>query len=94
MPRRWQVFEIVARKLGRGLAMLVDILNPERIVIGSIWGRQRALLEPLTLEVLEHEALPYSLAVCEIVPAGLGERVGDFASLSVAVSESLNLQKH
>lgn len=85
------VFEIVARKLGRGLAMLVDILNPERIVIGSIWGRQRSLLEPLTMTVLRQEALADALAVCEIVPAGLGEQVGDFASLSVAVNEGLRV---
>ena len=81
-----QVLDIVARKLGRGLAMLVDILNPERIVLGSIWGRQRALLEPVTLQVLQAEALSYSFAVCQIVPAGLGESVGDFAALAVAES--------
>ena len=81
-----QVLDIVARKLGRGLAMLVDVLNPERIVLGSIWGRQRALLEPATLQVLQEEALSYSFAVCQIVPAGLGESVGDFAALAVAES--------
>lgn len=80
-----RVFDLVARQLGRGLAILVDILNPERIVIGSIYARQRSLLEPLTLDVLRQEALPRSLAVCQIVPAGLGERVGDLASLSVAL---------
>jgi glucokinase len=89
-----EVFEIVAHKLGRGLAMLVDILNPERIVIGSIWGRQRALLEQLTLTVLRQEALADALAVCEIVPAGLGEQVGDFASLSVAVNEHSRVRSH
>ena len=85
-PLARQVFELVARQLGRGLAMLVDILNPERIVIGSIYGRQRDLLEPGMRATLEAEALPISLAVCEIVPAGLGERVGDLASLSVAMN--------
>ena len=53
---------MVARKLGQGLAILIDILNPERIVIGSIWGRQRALLEAVTLQVLKREALANSLA--------------------------------
>jgi glucokinase len=81
-----QVLDIVARKLGRGLAMLVDILNPERIVLGSIWGRQRALLEPVTMQVLQEEALSYSFSVCQIVPAGLGESVGDLAALAVAES--------
>ena len=85
-----EVFEIVARQLGRGLALLVDLLNPERIVIGSIYARQRSLLEPITLQVLREEALPISWAVCQIVPAGLGESVGDLASLSVAVEAATN----
>jgi glucokinase len=82
-----EVFETVGRYLGRGLALLVDILNPERIIIGSIYGRQRSILEPIALRVLREEALPHSLAACQIVPAGLGERVGDYASLSIALYE-------
>lgn len=81
-----QVFDTVGRHLGRGLAILVDILNPERIVIGSIYGRQRSILEPVTLKVLKEEALQIALSVCTIVPAGLGESVGDLAGLSVALN--------
>ncbi|HZG57132.1 ROK family protein [Paenibacillus sp.] len=82
-----EVYGIVGAKLGKGLAMLVDILNPERIVIGSIYGRQQAILEPIVLEVLRKEALPITADNCEIVPAALGESVGDLASLSVAMNE-------
>ncbi|NIK67840.1 ROK family protein [Paenibacillus sp. BK720] len=74
----------VGRQLGRGLAVLVDVLNPERIVIGSIYARQQALLDPGMLAELQAEALSLSLKACRIVPAGLGETVGDAASLSVA----------
>lgn len=80
-----QVFDIVARQLGRGLSVLVDILNPERIIMGSIWLRQRPLLQPATLATLRAEALARSLSVCEVAPAGLGESVGDLAGLSVAL---------
>ena len=80
-----QIFEIVGRELGRGLAILVDVLNPERIVIGSIYARQTGLLREKMLESLRQEALAGSLAVCDVVPAGLGEAVGDLASLSVAL---------
>jgi glucokinase len=79
-----QIFRMVGTYLGRALAILVDVLNPERIVIGSIYARQKPLLESVALEVLAQEALPLSLKVCEIVPSGLGENVGDFAALSVA----------
>ena len=84
-PLAREIYETVARYLGRGLAMLVDVLNPERIVIGSIYGRQQTLLEPVALATLRDEAHPHALAACEIVPAGLGEHVGDFAGLAVAL---------
>jgi glucokinase len=80
------IYRTVGVKLGRGLAVLVDLLNPERIVIGSIYGRQLAILEPIVLGELKQEALPISLGVCAVVPAGLGEQVGDLASLSVALN--------
>jgi len=79
------IYRQVGTRLGQGLAVLIDILNPERIVIGSIYVRQRALLEPYVQEVLQREALEASLQACSVVPAGLGEQIGDFASLSVAV---------
>lgn len=85
-PLALRLFETVGRKLGRGLAVLVDLLNPEAIVIGSIYARQQSLLEPYALEELRKEALPYSLGACRIVPAGLGESVGDYAGLSVALN--------
>jgi glucokinase len=44
------------------------------------------LLADKTLAVLRQEALPLAMSVCQIVPAGLGETVGDLASLSVALS--------
>lgn len=84
-PLAKAIFAEVGVKLGRGLAMLVDILNPERIVIGSIYGRQQALLEGPTLAELERESLPIARQVCQVVPAGLGEGVGDLACLSVAL---------
>ena len=84
-PLAVEIFQTVARKLGRGLALLVDVLNPERIVIGSIYARQRALLEPLAMQVLAEEAIPLSFSVCKVVPAALGEAVGDLAAFSVAM---------
>jgi glucokinase len=84
-PLALEVWETVAHYLGHGLATLVDVLNPQRVIIGSIYGRQRDLLEPVAMRVLREEAIPYSLEVCEVVPAGLGERIGDLASLSIAL---------
>ena len=38
-------------------------------------------------EVLKCEALAESLSVCKIVPAELGEAIGDIAALSAAIYE-------
>jgi glucokinase len=80
------VFHRVGQRLGQGLAILVDVLNPERIIIGSIYLRQQSILEPILMDVLRKEALEGPMNVCRILPAGLGEAVGDLASLSVALN--------
>ena len=80
------VYAESGRYLGRGLAVLVDLLNPERIVIGSIYMRAAALLRSAMQESLREEALENALSVCRIVPAALGEQIGDYAALGVLVS--------
>ena len=81
-----KIFEISAEKLGMGLSVLIDILNPERIVLGGIYTRCEELFLKKMREVLEREALSESLSVCEILPASLGESIGDVAALAVADS--------
>ncbi|MFW5980536.1 MAG: ROK family protein [Halanaerobiaceae bacterium] len=80
-----KIFEIAGEKLGYGLSILIDILNPEKIIIGSIYGRQKSLLEPVVKRKLKEEALDLSLSVCEIVPAALGEDIGNYAGISVII---------
>lgn len=80
-----ELFDISAKKLGEGLSVIIDTLNPERIVIGSVYARNPHLFNKLTKEVIAREALPGAWNVCQIVPAELGDKVGDFASLSVAI---------
>lgn len=81
-----EVYRICGRMLGKGLAVLVDILNPERIVLGSIFARSNELLEEEMYQVLKKECLSRALEHCEIVPAGLGESIGDIAALTVAIN--------
>jgi len=80
-----QVVERVGTYLGRGLAVLADLINPESIVIGSMAVRLGDLvLEPARQE-LAREALPAAAKACRVVPAALGERIGDVASLCAAI---------
>ena len=79
-----RVYDICAEKLGMGLSILIDILNPERIVIGSVFERSEELLRDKMQAVIDREALSYSGAVCEIKAAKLGDSIGDFAAIAVA----------
>lgn len=79
-----RVYDICAEKLGAGLSILIDILNPEKIVIGSIFERSGELLRKKMQQVIDREALFYARNVCEIVPAKLGDSIGDWAALAVA----------
>ncbi|MCK5443807.1 MAG: ROK family protein, partial [Maribacter sp.] len=80
-----EIVRISAEYLGKGIAILIDILNPECIVIGSIYARNEKLLKPLVETVLKKEAIPEALNVCKILPAKLGDKIGDYAALGVAL---------
>jgi glucokinase len=72
-------------RLGQTLAMLLDVLNPQRIVLGGLaWRMGEPLLEPMR-RMMEREALPQTLRACEVVPAALGEKIGDVAAMCVAM---------
>ena len=78
-----EVFTKCAEKLGQGLSVIIDILNPQAIVIGSIYERNEEFFLPLVKSVIEREALLCNSAVCEILPAQLGDSIGDYAALGV-----------
>ncbi len=80
-----QIIEISATYLGKALAYLIDILNPQCIVIGSIYSRNEDMFKPIVDKVLREEAIPSALDVCRIAPAALGEKTGDYAALCVSL---------
>lgn len=79
-----EVYRICGEKLGSGLSVLIDILNPEVIVIGSVFQRAESLLRDEMEKKINEETLFYSREVCRVVPAALTENIGDVAALSVA----------
>lgn len=78
------VWAEVGTRLGQALALLIDVLNPERIVIGSIFARSGDLLLSTMQAALEREALRPSAAACRIVPALLGDQLGSHAAIAIA----------
>ena len=86
-PDCTEVFRESAEKLATILAFTIDVLNPEVIALGGVFMRNADLFMPVVDPILDREALPLARGVCRIVPAGLGESVGDYAALAVAGME-------
>jgi glucokinase len=79
-----EIYRVVGHWLGRGISLLIDVLNPEIIILGSIFGRVRPLIEPAMRAVIDAEVLADSNAAVRIAAAGLGESIGDMAALTLA----------
>lgn len=80
-----EVYRVCGSYLGKGLSVVIDLLNPEKVVIGSIFSRSRDLLWEAAKEEIEKEALALSAGCCQVVPAALGEQIGDYAAIAVAL---------
>ncbi len=79
------VYTTCGEYLGKGRSILIDILNPEVIVIGSIFARSHNILCEPARQIVEKEALGLSADCCKIVPAELGEHIGDYAAKATAM---------
>ena len=80
------IYRTSATYLGKALAMVIDMLNPEVIAIGSIFVRAEELIRPFMQAAIDRDALPGAAAVCKVKPAELGESIGDIAALSLAAT--------
>lgn len=80
-----EVYNICGEYLGKGLSILIDLLNPEIIVLGSIFVRSKNLLWDTTKEIINREALRVSASCCKVVPSQLSENIGDYAAVATAL---------
>jgi glucokinase len=92
-PEAQQVFEKAGFYLGRGFALIADLINPERIILGGLGVRIADAFMPTAERVLRQEALSQAGAACSIVPAQLGEAIGDVASLCAALDQGELMKK-
>ncbi|MDR3696482.1 ROK family protein [Mucilaginibacter sp.] len=80
------IYKTSGTYLGKGLSALIDILNPEAIIIGSIFTRDKELLWDSCKNIVAQEALHCPGNTCKILPAALGEDIGSFAALTIAAT--------
>ena len=78
------VYDKSGEMLGKTLAIITDVLNPEKIVIGGVFMRAEDLLRPEMEKTMKNESLSYSYNALSVVAAKLNENVGDYAALALA----------
>jgi glucokinase len=86
-PDCLKIFAQSGKALGHGLSLLIDLLNPQAIILGGIFTRRRDLLWPHAKKAIERETLPVCSGACEIRNSLLGEEVGDYGALMIAAGE-------
>ncbi len=81
------VFHEVGLKLGQFSAFLVDLLNPEAIVVGTIGHLYADFILPPAREEIDRLAHPVAAERVRLFPAQLGQRTGDLAAICAAYPE-------
>lgn len=83
-PRMQRAVALSARHLGQGIAQLIELLAPDVVVLGSLAVRAGDLFLPAVRRIVRRECLP-GTRCCPVVPAALGERLGDVAAICAAI---------
>lgn len=71
-----RIFTIIGEYLGIGLASVVNLLNPEKIIIGGGVAEAGDLLFDQIRKVIKERTLEVSGSAVEVVPAQLGNTAG------------------
>ncbi len=75
-PAARRVWVEIGRRLGIGLANLVNALNPERVVIGGGVSNNWTSFSPTLIKTLRAEAMDVPGSAVRVVRTALGDRAG------------------
>jgi predicted NBD/HSP70 family sugar kinase len=92
-PTALSAMDDVARWLGVGLSGLVNLFNPERIVLGGRFGRLFPFVADTVRAQLDRYALPAPRRLVDVVPADLGRTRLCWAPPSSRWSLSCRIQR-
>ena len=77
----------IGERLGRGISFLLNVLNPEMIVLGgSVAAAGEALLREVRASVARHALLPHGVA---IVPSALGDKAELTGAVLLAMEQTV-----
>jgi predicted NBD/HSP70 family sugar kinase len=80
-------------ELGIALGSLVNLLNPERIVLGGELGRAPLMLDPLR-RGLTNTGMPAAVAAVEVVPTVLGELAAALGGVALVLKAAEHAVSH
>ena len=84
-PLALDIFAEAGEHFGRVLAIVADLLAPELIVAGGVYMRAHDFMDDAMWRTLRREALPRAVDTLRVLPSALGEQIGDYAALTVAI---------
>lgn len=82
-PAALRVIDRCATALGRLMALLTDLLNPEMFILGTIGSANYDLFVPRARQALDREAIPYAARLVRIERSALSDR-GNQSAIAVA----------
>ncbi|MCD6459365.1 ROK family protein [bacterium] len=85
-----EIFNETGKYIGSVLSGVVNLLNPERIVIGGGVAQAGELLFKPIREEVEKRAMPVAVAGLKIIPAKLGEDAGIYGAATYAIEHFLH----
>ena len=83
-PAAREILSDAGRWLGVGISMVLQTLNPDRIILGTLAVEAYEFIVPAMKEVIAADTWPEIAAGVDIVPAGLGHESQDRAALAAA----------
>ena len=89
-PDALHVATVAGKWMGRGLALLIDALNPQVIVFGSLGVALGERILGPARKVIAEEALPQAAAACELCRRFWGNEIGDVAALMAALDRTFD----
>lgn len=85
-PLALEAYRRAGHYLGVGLANLINILNPEMLILGGSVMKSSELLWPSMKDSVCRHAWPSLYKACRIVKTKLGDEVGDLGALALVFS--------
>ncbi|MCL4876427.1 MAG: ROK family protein [Anaerolineae bacterium] len=79
--------------IGLGVANIVSLLNPERVVLGGGVGSHGEMLLPRVREVVKRWAQPASAEAVEIISSQLGAQAGLFGAAYAALNRDVEVEE-